>query len=384
MLISRAPRRKCLTLCIQAKKYYNSHMHQDILPLAKKLIAVPSVAGDRLALDEVLSIAKSELADFHIREFESANIPSFLASHGNRTTTEFKIILNAHVDVVGAVPEQFLPVEKDGKLYGRGSYDMKATAAVMILLFNELAPRLNYPLGLQITADEEIGGKNGTAYQIKQGIKADFVFSGEGTGFKIVNEAKSRMILKLCASGKQSHGAYPWLGDNAIIKLQKAIHDIFELYPHPEEEWSGTTLNVTSIGSSNEITNRTPDHCEAIIDARVIPDEKNTILKKLQEKLNGSIDIEVLLQSQPHQSDPNSKYIKLLKEKIKEVRDFDAPLFRAHGESDARYFTEAGFEGIEFGPIGGNHHALDEWVDIQSLNDYYQILKSFLLSLNTD
>ncbi len=354
------------------------------MPLAKKLIAVPSVSGDRLALDEAISIAKSELSGFHIQDFENANIPSFLASANSRKTKEFKIILNAHVDVVGAVPEQYLPVEKDGKLYGRGAYDMKSTAAAMILLFKEMAPILDYPLGLQITADEEVGGENGTGYQIKQGVRADFVFSGEGTCFKIVNEAKSRMILKLHAKGKQSHGAYPWLGDNAILKMQKAIHQILEVFPHAEEEWSGTTLNVTSIGSSNEITNRTPDHCEAIIDARVIPDEKNTILKKLRDKLNGSIEVEVLLQSQPHQSNPDSKYIKLLKEKIKEVRDFDAPLFRAHGESDARYFTEAGFEGIEFGPIGGNHHALDEWVDIQSLSDYYQILRSFLLSLNRD
>lgn len=352
------------------------------MPLAKKLIAVPSVAGNRLAIDEVLSIVKSQLSDFQIEDFENENIPSFLASSANHKTKHFKIILNAHVDVVGAVPEQFLPVEKDNRLYGRGAYDMKATAAVMTLLFKEIAPRLDYPIGLQVTADEEIGGKNGAAYQIKKGVRADFVFSGEGTGFKIVNEAKSRMILKLRASGKQSHGAYPWLGDNAIIKLQKAIHDISELYPHPEEEWSGTTLNVTSIGTSNEITNRTPDHCEAIIDARVIPDEKNTLVKKLREKLKGSIEIEVLLHSEPHQSDPNSEYIKLLKHKIKEVRGEDAVLFRAHGESDARYFTEAGFEGIEFGPLGGNHHALDEWVDLNSLADYYKILKSFLLSLN--
>ena len=130
---------------------------------------------------------------------------------------KFKIILNAHLDVVSGREEQYKPYEKDGKLFGRGAIDMKGAAAVEILVFKEVAKRVSYPLALQLVTDEEIGGFCGTKYQIEKGVRADFVIAGEPTDFGVNNKAKGIIWLKIKTKGKSAHGAYPWRGKNALL-----------------------------------------------------------------------------------------------------------------------------------------------------------------------
>jgi len=129
----------------------------------------------------------------------------------------FKIILNAHLDVVSGRKEQYKPYEKDGKLFGRGAIDMKGAAAVEILVFKEIAKKVSYPLALQLVTDEEIGGFCGTKYQIEKGVRADFVIAGEPTDFGVNNKAKGIIWLKIKTKGKAAHGAYPWRGKKCLI-----------------------------------------------------------------------------------------------------------------------------------------------------------------------
>ena len=146
-------------------------MIDDILHLAKELISVPSVTGIPEELTQVLKVAEKYLEGQEFTAFASNNIPSLLYSNKGKDLKEFKIILNAHLDVVPAKKEQFNPHEKGGKLYGRGAYDMKAAGAVMMYLFKEIGAELPYPLGLQLVTDEESGGRDGTKYQIDQKIR---------------------------------------------------------------------------------------------------------------------------------------------------------------------------------------------------------------------
>ena len=143
-------------------------MESKILELARKLINIPSISKNPVALKEVLKISALELKDYTIEWFVKDEIPSLLAYASPSRPKRFKIILNAHLDVIPAKPSQFSPKIKDGKLYGRGAYDMKAAAAVEILVFKELAKKLDFPLGLQLVTDEEIGGFKGTKYQKKK------------------------------------------------------------------------------------------------------------------------------------------------------------------------------------------------------------------------
>lgn len=361
-------------------------MKDQIVSLAKDIIQIPSVVGDIPNLVKSLEVVKEQLTEYPFTPFVSNAIPSLLYSNKGKHVKNFKVLLYAHLDVVPAGHEQFKPYEKDGKLYGRGAYDMKAAAAAMVLLFKDMAREVSYPLGLQITTDEEAGaGKDGAAYQIAQGARADFVIAGEcSSNFRIVNQAKGRLVVQITTKGHASHSAYAWLGRNAIWEMYEILKPIMDCFPTPIQETYETTVNITKIETTNEATNKIPDHCTAFIDVRYTEKDKDTIISTIQSLLPAAIEISIEYIHPPHFSNPNSFYIKQLQSSVKKVVGMDSPLVLAHGTSDTTHFSKAGCEAIEFGPIGkGNHHD-EEWVDIQSLEDYYHILKNFLLQVEKE
>lgn len=355
----------------------------EIVDLAQELIKIPSIAGDTGKAVEVLQYIEKQLPDSNFTAYASAGIPSLLYSNRGPHEKKFKVLFNAHLDVVPAAPNQFVPYIKDGRIYGRGAYDMKAASAVKLILFRELADDLPYPIALQFTTDEELGGLNGTAYQVKQGVRSDFVITGEcGSNFGIVHEAKGMLHLKLIAKGKSSHSAYPWNGENAIVKIYQALSEIYKAYPMPKEPMYRTTLNVTHIQTTNSPKHTmTPDNCEALLDVRYLPQEKKTILQDIQKLLPEGVTTEVVFHTTPHETDKDSTYIKSLQSIGRNVLHKDLELRQQHATSDARYYSTVNNDAVEFGPVGQGQHYDAEWVDIQSLADYYQILKKFLLSI---
>jgi len=365
----------------------NNTIIDETLRLAKKLIAIQSTENNKTGIEEIISLTENQLSGYRTRRFVSNGKPGLLIQNTNPETKHFKIILNTHLDVVPGQKNQFVPHISEGKLFGRGAYDMKAAAAVMIILFKELANTLSYPLGLQVLSDEELGGMDGTHYQITQGIRANFAIAGEcGSNLRIVHEAKARLVVKLKAAGKSSHSAYPWDGDNAILRLMQALQNILQYYPYPKKEEYKTTVNVTHVDTKNYETsetayNRTPAYCEALLDVRYVPDDKSIIVDKLKTLLSQNVTMEILHNTIPHQTDRTNSYIKLLQKTCEEVLNKKIELIQQHATSDIRHFSGVGNDGIEFGPVGAGQHQDNEWVDIKSLEDYYHILKNFLLTI---
>lgn len=355
---------------------------KQILNLAEKLISIPSTKSNTVALTQVLEIVKQELKDFNFKEFEKDNIKSLLFFNTSFLPEKFKLILNGHLDVVEAKDNQYKPLQKGKKLYGRGAYDMKTAAATMIILFRELASKVNYPLGLQLVTDEEVGGFNGTKYQIEKGIRADFVIAGENTDLKINHKSKGIIWLKITTRGKSAHGAYPWLGENAIWKMHKALNIIENLFPVPTEEVWYTTSNLSMIDTSNKAYNKVPDECTAFLDIRYIPPDKEKIVKQITDSLGEDFEVETVLKEPDHFTNESNEYIQSLSNSIKEITGANAELIKKHGGSDVRHYSMVGCDGITFGPVGDGHHSDNEWVGIKSVEDYYNILKDYLTKLN--
>jgi succinyl-diaminopimelate desuccinylase len=353
----------------------------NILSLTKELVAIPSVSGDVEKSVEALERIKKELSDFSFTPFVSENFPSLLYTNKSEETKNFKIILNGHLDVVPS--NEYQPYEKEGRLYGRGVLDMKAAAAVMILLFKDIAKDLSYPLGLQLVTDEELGGYNGTRYQVASGIRADFAIMGEcNSNFQIANQAKGVKFIKLKIKGLSAHAAYPWQGKNAIWKMYQVLEPLMEAFPIPEKEIFETTVTITKIETENGTNNKTPDSCVAYLDVRFIEKDKDTIFDKIRSLLPEDTIVEPINLWPPLFVDPENLYIKQLRNITTNVIEKELPLRFAHATSDAPFFSQYGCAAVEFGPIGKYPHQEDEWVEIQSLVDYYQILKTFLLQIN--
>lgn len=354
----------------------------QVTDLIKSLIKIPSTKEKNKALDQVLLIADKYLRECNSKKFKGKGAPSVIYYNTPEPSKNFKIILNAHLDVVPANESQFKPVIKGDKLYGRGALDMKGAAAVEILVFKELASKVKYPLGLQLVTDEEIGGFNGTKYQIEKGIKADFVIAGEPTDFGVNNKAKGIVWAKVKTKGKAAHGAYPWQGENAINKMNNVINTINEKYPLPNKETWKTTVNLAKVSTGNETFNKVPDNCDAWLDVRYIPEESDTIINNIKRILPKGAELEVVLKEPSQFTEKDNLYLKQLRKSIESVNHKTSSLINKHGGSDVRHYNAVGCAGVTFGPVGEGLHTDNEWVSIKSLETYYKILKDFLLSVN--
>lgn len=356
-------------------------MVNKIVRLTKEFVSIKSNSDNGEALDKIIELALANVKGYTIERFENNGVKSVLIYHAKKRPAKFKIILNGHLDVVPGKDYQYVPKIIGDRLYGVGSMDMKASVVCFIMVFKEVVDKVNYPLALQLVTDEEIGGFNGTKYQIEKGIKADFVIAGESTGLQLANKAKGILQVKISTKGKTAHGAYPWRGENAIWKMNKFLNNLSKRYPIPAQQAWVTTVNVSKIETTNRSFNKIPDNCEIWLDIRYIPEEEDTILAVIKGLLPKDFMVEIVEKEPALDVSKKNQYVKILQKVAGQVTKKKIRCYGAQGSSDARHFTKVGIDGIEFGPVGENIGSDDECVSIKSLEQYYQILKNFLFSI---
>lgn len=355
-------------------------MREDILSLAKKFIAIKSIPENPRGLDEILELALAQVSGLTVERFEFDGVKSALIHNKSGRPDKFKIILNGHLDVIPGSSRQYMPRVTGDKLFGVGSMDMKGNLAALIHAFRDTAKKVDYPLALQLVTDEEVGGIKGTKHQIEQGVAADFVLTSEPTSFDIVNKAKGILWAKVTARGTTAHGAYPWRGDNAILKMGAFLDSLMEKFPIPASQAWVNTVNVSQIGTSNQTYNKIPDDCWVALDIRYVPEEADSIAAEFKRLMPEGFDLEITAQEPPLSTDENDMFVKKLQQVGAGVLGNSIKLRGAQGSSDARHYARINCPGVEFGPIGEGIGSDNEWVDIPSLEKYYQIITRFLLS----
>lgn len=359
------------------------------LEAAESLIAVPSTADRPRELERALEFVLGFVGPgFTVERFESAGKPSALVyPPGGGGRPEFRVILNGHVDVVPALPEQFRPRREGNRLYGRGAQDMKVSALVLAQVFRELARSLPYPVGLQLVTDEEVGGRNGTLHQIEQGVTAGFVVIGEFSGLRVVNESKGIVVARLHAVGHAAHSAYPWQGDNALLKLQRSLAGLLARYPVPAaEEWR-TTVNVARIDTPNQAFNQVPAVAEAWLDIRYPPEDTDFNGRTAEEIAGHLADFcapgvtpSIDSADPPHHADPGRPELLALRRAAR-AQGYSGDLLRKHGAADARFYYQRGVDAVIFGVGGDGLHGPDEYADITTIAPYHRALTEFLRGL---
>ena len=359
---------------------------KGFLAAAVELLSVESVSGkpDELAkaVDLVLDFTGS---GFTVERFESAGTPSALVYLG-ATRPAFAVMLNAHLDVVPAAAAQFLPYRAGDRLYARGAMDMKVAALAQALAFRELAGRVRYPLGLMLVTDEETGDPRGTLHQLRAGVTAGFALIGEATGLGVATECKGIVGARLSARGRSAHGAYPWLGDNAVLKLNRAIDAILAAYPVPEREAWRATVSVARVHAQNQAVNQVPAQAQAWLDIRFPagdPGFDGKTPRQVAAYLAGFCEPGVTPVvdriDPPHHADERHQEVTALRAAAR-GQGYAGDVLRRHGTGDVCFFAEHGIAGVEFGIGGDGLHGPDEYADIATIVPYYQALTEFLLA----
>lgn len=302
------------------------------------------------------------------------------------------VLLNGHFDVVppgeGWDFDPFSGKEVDGKIYGRGSTDMKGGLAVLMKLYVELADKLEYSLIFTAVSDEEIGGFRGSKHLAEE-YRPSLVIVGEPTGWNRVSIGEKGILqIKIREKGKIAHGSTPSLGENAIIKLvddlvsletiqeypikipkevKEAIEEIKKINPTIYEDLRRITYNPGKITGGIKV-NVVPDYAEAEVDIRIPPGISLEEVKKLISELVEG-EVEILDSSEPTYS------------VLPPSMNFESKIISAYA-TDGRYFRFKGIPTIVYGPGELNMlHAKNEFVRVEDLRKSYEILKNNLLNL---
>ena len=353
-----------------------------ILELAKALILIPSIEGNPQGLAHAVRLVRShieEVAGVEIDDYMVEGRPCFVAHPaGNRMVA---VMLVGHVDVVEGREEQFFPVVRDGRLYGRGAGDMKGQVAILAELFRLLLSERPYPLGLMITSDEESGGEHGVQWLLeKQGVRCEVaLIPDSGRIDEIVVREKGVINGKLTTHGVRGHSSRPWQGDNAIHRLVQIIHRLttrFEALAQGAEQHWHPTLSVNVIATANHAFNRIPGHAEATVDIRHPAQwHASSLLELIEEeaaKEGGSFNVEIA--AEPLETEPDTRFQAIAQEVIgREVR-----FVSEHGGSDGRFFTRQGIPVVMARPELGGLHGDNEWIDVHSMMQFRQIVERYV------
>jgi succinyl-diaminopimelate desuccinylase len=294
------------------------------------------------------------------------------------------LIWNAHVDVVPARREQFSPWRVDGRLYGRGSYDMKGALAAMLAALADLSDARDSIPGVKVKllivpdeeSDEDSTKVKASAYLADEGHLGEFVVCGEPTNLEIGVQSKGVLVLRIDVEGRAAHGSTPWLGENAVLKAIALYQQILELpfASGRSELYDRPSINIGRI-QGGDVVNKVPDHCRMAVDIRYLPNQDPDEVLRQVRALGG--EVTTIYELPPATLDPGEPHVRVLRDAVRSLEGGDAPAIGRDGASDAVFFLDRGIPAIEFGPAGAGHHGPEEYVDIESLHRYRKILVEF-------
>lgn len=368
-------------------------MQDEILDITKKLIGFKTVTGNDKEFAKCFGFIKNFFAKeiksgrIIVKEYEKNNLTSIVFL--NIDTLKPDIILAGHIDVVGADNKDFIPKIKAGKLFGRGAADMKSEVAALMIVFNEIIKSgTKESIALMITSDEEMTGKSGAGYLVNEvGYRSEIAIAPDGGhNFELVVKEKGGFWIKIIAKGKLSHGSRPWLGENAILKLMMFYRELEKIFPPLKKTKSlyqdGVTVNLGKFSGGKSV-NAVPDRAEMYLDLRYSDkaDKKRIIdvIKKISRKHKLGLQVTDIVEIL--ETDPKNHYVKRFKTIAEKIIDKPIKIAKATGGSDARFFSAKNIPVIIMVPNCGNKHGASEWVEIKSLEKFYQILKYFLVEI---
>jgi acetylornithine deacetylase/succinyl-diaminopimelate desuccinylase family protein len=312
-----------------------------------------------------------------------------------------RLIFNGHLDVVPAGnPSQwkyppFLGKLRQGRIYGRGSSDMKSGIASFIHALSTIE-RSKIPLHqgaviLHLVSDEESHGHQGMGFLTqREGIQGDAVLVGEPTDLQPVIAQKGALWLRILTTGKSAHGSKPHLGVNAIEKMMKLIERFNFIHLEKEHPLLGKpTLSIGTIQGGTKV-NVVPDRCEIEVDRRMLPGEKKEeVFRELKETLDSlhlqdpffQYRVEEIDFAEPSEVDPEEEIVKTGVEAIQNVMGKTPMLRGFSGFTDSRFYTnQCRIPALIFGPGGVDQsHTTDESVEVDALVHAAHIYATILI-----
>lgn len=300
------------------------------------------------------------------------------------------LMLNAHTDTVGVegMQDPFSGIIKDGKLYGRGSYDMKGSIAAILAVAKELSESEKHLSGdvvFSFVADEEYESL-GAAHLAKK-CRVDAAIVAEPTSLDICLAHRGFGVFKIVTEGKIAHGGRHRQGVDAntkmgllLAELDRYSRQLTEQKKHPLCGEASMHIPLIEGGNSLFIYS---DRCTIYAERRTLPGEtKESVLedlKKIIENLEAkdpdfkaSISCEIW--RNPYEISSDKSIVRHLTNTSKEILGKQPGYIGHTWWEDSAIFGHAGIETVIIGPNGGGIHEAVEWVELDSVKKLSEIL----------
>ena len=292
-----------------------------------------------------------------------------------------------HIDTVGVsgMTRPFDPVERDGRIYGRGSQDMKSGVAAMIGAARMIAQSGGLDTGRLVLAcvvDEEHASIGADALVTRW--RADGAVVTEPTDLQVAVAHKGFEWVEIETEGVAAHGSRPKEGRDAIRLMGRVLaaldvldRDLQSRPPHP---LLGTaSLHASVIAGGHELSSY-PDRCHLQMERRTVPGEPpgvagsevGAILERLRREDPDFRGVaKVTFGRPPHEIAPNHPLALAMQEAQRtsapQHPGTSAPVIGMSFWTDAAVLGGAGIPAILYGPTGAGLHSIEEWVDVQSV-----------------
>ena len=296
-------------------------------------------------------------------------------------------MLNAHMDTVGAggMKDPFIPVVRNGRVYGRGAYDMKGSlAAIMIAAREARKLKLQGDVIVAAVADEEVASV-GTAAVLER-IEADAAIVTEPTEMRLCLAHKGFAWLEVETRGVAAHGSRPDLGIDAVAHMGRILTGVLELAQRLRAGRGhlllGTgTLHASLIEGGQELSTY-PARCVVKLERRTLPGEDGAkALQEIDDVIASAraedpaleASARLLLERPPSQLGADSFVTEAVEKAATEVLGREPEVIGVAYWMDMALSNAAGIPTVAFGPSGEGAHADVEWVDIASLQTCVEV-----------
>lgn len=297
------------------------------------------------------------------------------------------LMFNAHTDTVGVtgMARPHDPQIRDGRLYGRGAYDMKSgLAAIMLAGARAAVARLRGDVIVTAVADEE-HASTGTQSVLRR-FGADACVVTEPTSLQACVAHKGFVWAELELRGRAAHGSRPDLGVDAITAMApvlgglRELHERLAQFPHP---LLGPGSVHASLITGGQEWSSYPERCVLSVERRTLPgDTVGSVERELatllargpQQDPRLRTELRIGLAQEPFEVDPEALVVTTLRSAAADTLGAPPPVVGDHPWMDAALTSAAGIPTVVFGPGGAGAHAVEEYADLGSVGRCADVL----------